>query len=88
MMSQCEVASSRAGPKASAPREDGAGGGDIVDRDLERAEMAVRRADRALHHRELGDAAGASILRPREHHGHVEMLLEQAAASIARSSRP
>ena len=87
-MSQCDTAPSRAGPKASAPREDGAGGGEIVDHDLEGAEMALGRADRALHHREFVDSAR------RERGGPVIITvtsrcsLSRFAASIACSSRP
>ena len=79
MRSQRDTAPLRGGPNASAPREDGAGCGIVVDRDLERAEMALGGADRALHHRKFGDARRRHAGRRRDQHGHVEMILEQLA---------
>ena len=53
-MSQRDTAPLRAVPNASAPREDGAGCGIVVDRQLECAEIALGGADGALHHRKFG----------------------------------
>jgi len=49
----------------------------VVDGQFKRAEMAFRRADRALDHRELGRARRRDVLRAAEQHGDVEMIGEQ-----------
>ena len=50
--------------------------------------MAFRRADASLDHREVGDAQRRHIAGALDQHGDIEMILEQMAASIARSSLP
>ena len=79
MRSQCDTAPSRAGPNASAPRDDGSGLRVVVDHDLEGAEMALGGFDGALHHREFGDARRPQILWARDQHGDIEMIGEQLA---------
>jgi hypothetical protein len=50
-----------------------------IDGELERAEMALGRADRPLHHREIGHARRRHLGGRLDQHRHVEMILEQVA---------
>ncbi len=51
--------------------------GIVVDHELERAEMSLRCADGSLHDGKRGDARRHELLRPRNQHGDVEMILQQ-----------
>ena len=51
--------------------------GIIVDRHFERAEMALGRANGALHHRELGHPRRRDVGFRLDQHGDVEMVFEQ-----------
>ncbi len=79
MISQLDRASSREGPNANAPREDGDGLREIVDGDLERAEMAAGVSDLSFRHRKIGRSRRRDGRRRFDQHGDVEMVLEQVA---------
>ncbi len=53
--------------------------GVAVDGELERAEIALGRADRALHHREIGHPRWRHLGRRLDQHRDVEVILEQVA---------
>ena len=77
MMSQREVAPFFAGAEGERAARRRRRLRIVVDGQFERAEMALGGADRALHHREFGDARRRDIGRRLDQHGDVEMILEQ-----------
>ena len=79
MMSHCDCAPLREGPNSSALREEGEGCGKVVDRDLERTEMARCAPNGALRHGKFGARGGAMVAGGFDQHGDVEMVLEQIA---------
>ena len=62
MRSQVEVAPSRGGAEDEPLARGGRGLGVVVDPQLEGAEMALGRGDRALEHREIGRARRRDVV--------------------------
>ena len=79
MRSQRDTAPSRGLPERKSAARRRQRLGVVVHHDLEGAEMALGRFDRALHHRKFGGARQPQILGVRDHHGDIEMIGEQRA---------
>ncbi len=87
-MSQFEIAPLRASPKTSFARDDGAGRREVVDRQFELSEVALRNAHPAAKHGKFVRARRRHVARVGDEDGDVEPVGQLSPASIARSSRP
>ena len=77
MMSQRDCAPLRAGPYRQSTAQYRLGLGEIIDDQIESAEMASGGRDPSLHHGKVGKPGRGDHGGRHDQHGDVEMLLEQ-----------